>query len=89
MILVELIAWVVVGALSGWVASKIMKTDLEMGPVANIVAGVVGALVGGFLMRNLFGANVDPNAIDFGSILTAILGAMLVIGLYKAVSRRP
>ncbi len=89
MTLIDLVAWVIVGALAGWIASKIMKTDLEMGPVANIIAGVVGALVGGFLMRNLFGANIDPNEFDFGSILTATLGAMLVIGLYKAVSRRP
>ena len=79
----DIIGWLVVGALAGWVASMIMKTDAQMGAVANIVAGIVGALVGGWLVRNLMGASVDPNAFSIPSLLTAIVGACIVIFIVK------
>ena len=86
--MINLLLWIIVGALAGWIASKIMKTDAEMGGVANIVAGIVGALVGGWIMRALFNTNVDPNGLNIGSILTAILGAVVVIAIYKAITGR-
>ncbi len=45
--LMSIVIWIVVGALAGWVASMIMKTDAQMGALANIVVGIIGAFIGG------------------------------------------
>jgi uncharacterized membrane protein YeaQ/YmgE (transglycosylase-associated protein family) len=82
-----IIMWIVVGALAGWIGSKIMHTDARQGAVLNVVLGVVGAVVGGFLARNFLGD--DPHNNGFiASFLVALVGACLVIGVWKAVSRR-
>jgi uncharacterized membrane protein YeaQ/YmgE (transglycosylase-associated protein family) len=82
-----IIMWIVIGALAGWIGSKIMGTDARQGGLANIIAGVVGAVVGGFLTRNLMGDHPGNNGF-IASFLVALLGACIVIGIWKAVSRR-
>jgi uncharacterized membrane protein YeaQ/YmgE (transglycosylase-associated protein family) len=83
----DIIIWILVGALAGWVASMIMKTDAEMGALANIIAGIVGAFVGGWVV-SLFGVTVPAGQLNIPSILTAILGAVIVIAIVKAVRGR-
>jgi uncharacterized membrane protein YeaQ/YmgE (transglycosylase-associated protein family) len=78
----DFIIWIIVGALAGWVASMIMHTDAEQGALMNIILGIVGAFVGGFVM-NLFGAS-GVTGFNLYSILVAILGAVVVIGIGKA-----
>ncbi len=78
------IIWIVVGALAGWIASMIMKTDAQMGALANIIVGIVGALLGGWVV-GLFGINVADGELSIPSILTAILGACILIAILKAV----
>lgn len=85
--LMSIILWIIVGALAGWIASMIMKTDAEMGAVANIVVGIIGAFIGGFLVNVFFGASVDPNGFSIASILTAILGAVVLLGVIKMFRR--
>lgn len=84
--MVDLIVWIIVGALAGWVASMIMKTDAQMGALANIVVGIVGALLGGWAL-SLFGVEVDAGEFNFASIATAILGACILLAILKAVRR--
>lgn len=84
----EIIAWIVVGGLAGWIASMIMKTDASMGALANIIVGIIGAFIGGFILRLFSAAPADANAINFGSILTAILGAVVLLAIIKAVRGR-
>lgn len=84
----ELIGWIVVGGLAGWIASMIMKTDASMGALANIVVGIIGAFIGGFLVRTLMGNSVDANGINIWSILTAILGAVILLAIVRAVRGR-
>lgn len=79
----DIIMWLVVGALAGWLASKIMKTDEQMGGVANIVVGIIGALLGGWLAGALFSIQVDPNGFSIGSLLVAVGGAVLLLALLK------
>lgn len=86
--MIDIIAWLVVGALAGWIASKIMKTDASMGALANIVVGIIGAFIGGFVVRSLLGAEVDPNGFNLWSVLTAILGAVILLAILKAFSGR-
>ena len=85
----SIISWIIVGALAGWIASMIMKTNAQMGALENIIAGIVGALVGGWVI-GLFGAQVEDGAFNLPSVLTAILGACIVIAIVKMLrGRRP
>lgn len=77
------IVWIIVGGLAGWVASKFMGTDAQQGILLNVVVGVVGAFLGGFLLSLL----TDPSG--FGIILTfvtAVVGACLLLWIVKAVT---
>ncbi|ORX06184.1 GlsB/YeaQ/YmgE family stress response membrane protein [Mycolicibacillus trivialis] len=80
------IAWIIIGGLAGWIASKFMGTDAQQGIVLNIVVGVIGGLLGGFLLRAAGVATAD-----FGWILTfvtALAGASLLLFLVKLVTGR-
>ena len=89
MTLVDIIAWIIMGALVGWIASMIMKTNAEQGGVANIVVGIIGAFVGGLLMQ-LFGTAgaSATNAFSWRSFWVALLGSIVVLFIYKSVARR-
>lgn len=81
--LVNIILWILFGALAGWIASNIMKRDAQMGAVANIVVGIVGAVVGGFLV-GLFG--ISTSTFSIAGLLVAVFGAVVllyVIGLLQ------
>lgn len=86
--MLNIIIWIVVGGLAGWVASKIMKTDASMGVFLNVVVGIIGAFIGGWVVNLLLDA--DPELFSIGGFLTAILGAVILLAIVKAVSgRRP
>ncbi|WP_392543375.1 GlsB/YeaQ/YmgE family stress response membrane protein [Oryzobacter telluris] len=80
------IAWIIIGGLAGWVASKIMKTDAQQGIILNIVVGIIGALLGGFLL-GLFGMDMAGAGL-IASFLTALLGAVVLLFIVKAVTKR-
>lgn len=77
-----LIGWIVLGGLAGWVASMVMKTDKSMGVFANIIVGVVGALIGGFLVSILGGQGVT--GFNVWSFLVALLGSVILLAIVKA-----
>jgi len=79
-----IILWIVIGALAGWIGSIIMGTNARQGAVLNIVVGVIGALIGGFVTRALFGDNAGNNGL-FASFGVALLGSVILIGLLKLV----
>ena len=79
-----MIITILAGAFIGWIASIIMGTDASMGAIANIVAGLVGAVIGGFISQVLFGI-VPGLGFSFYQLLFGILGACIVIGIYKAI----
>ena len=79
-----IIAWIIIGGLAGWIGSKIMKTDAQQGIFLNIVVGVIGGLIGGFLLR-VFGVDVEGAGWIF-SFLTCLLGAVILLFLVKAVT---
>jgi len=82
-----IIAWIVLGALAGWIASMIMKTDAEQGAIANIIVGIIGAVVGGFAF-SLFGKS-EVTGFNLYSLFVAVVGAIIVLAIYKAVRRHP
>lgn len=80
------IAWIIIGGLAGWVASKIMGTDAQQGVVLNVVVGVIGGLLGGVLLNLL-----QVSTAGFGWILTfvtALIGACILLFLVKLVVGR-
>ncbi len=81
----NIIVWIVFGALAGWVASLIMRTDAEQGGLMNIVVGIAGAIVGGFIMQAIGGSGVT--GFNLSSLLVAILGSVLLLAIYKATTR--
>ena len=79
-----IIAWLVFGALAGWVASILVGRNKEMGIVANIVVGIIGALIGGWIMSALGGTPVT--GFNLGSFVTAVVGAivlLVVVGMVR------
>lgn len=85
--MINIIAWIIFGALAGWIASMIMKTNAQQGAIANIVVGIVGAMIGGFVVRALTGSDVE--GFNLGSLLTAILGAVILIAILKMFRHGP
>ncbi len=77
--------WVILGALAGWIATIITRTNEQVGALGNIVLGIIGALVGGFLLR-LAGFNASGSFL--ASLLTAIFGAVILLAVVKGVRRR-
>src|SRR5215213_10766888 len=82
-----LIAWIIFGALAGWITSMIAGTNEEQGWVMNIVLGIVGAIVGGFLWGLITGDGFDAG-FNIGSLLIAIIGALIVTFAVQAVTGR-
>ncbi len=76
-----IILWIVFGALVGWIASLIMKTDGEQGSILNIIIGIVGAVIGGWLM-SFFGES-GITGFNLYSFLVALFGAVVLITAVK------
>jgi uncharacterized membrane protein YeaQ/YmgE (transglycosylase-associated protein family) len=81
----SIIAWLVLGAIAGYLAGFLVRGDEGLGIIGHIVLGIVGALVGGFLAGVLF--NTDPinGPLDLSSIVTATIGAVIVVVVVSAV----
>ena len=80
------LGWIIIGALAGWIGSKLMGTDARQGGLANIVVGIIGAFVGGFITQRFFGDNLGNNGL-VASFGVALLGSCIVIFVWKALSR--
>jgi len=83
-----IIAWLIFGGLVGWIASKIMGTDAQQGILLNIIVGIVGALIGGFLWGLISGDPEPYQLTDIGSWITAIVGSCILIALVGMVTGR-
>lgn len=78
------IAWIILGALSGWIASMIMKKNESMGALANIITGIIGAFIGGIVF-NLIGAD-KVTGLNLYSVLVSVVGACIllwIVGKFK------
>lgn len=81
------ILWIIFGALIGWLASKIAGTDEQQGAIGNIIVGIVGAIIGGWIANMLGFSGVT--GFNLPSLLIALAGAVLVLAVYNSlVSKR-
>lgn len=86
--LMSIIIWLIVGGIIGWVASLIMKTDAQQGIFLNIVVGIVGAFLGGWLFGLFFGGGADVNdGISLTSILVSLVGAIILLAIVNLFRR--
>ncbi len=79
------IAWLILGALSGWIASMIMDKNSEMGAFANIIVGIVGAFIGGFVFNLLGGSGVT--GLNIWSIVVSVIGACILLYIVNKIKR--
>jgi uncharacterized membrane protein YeaQ/YmgE (transglycosylase-associated protein family) len=83
-----IIGWIVLGLLAGIIAKAILPGNDPGGMIVTIIIGIVGAILGGFLAQVLFGRNTVDEFFDVSTWLTAIIGAIILLVVYRlAVSR--
>src|SRR3569832_59765 len=82
------IIWIIVGGILGWVARMIMRTDAQQGMFLNVIVGIIGALLGGWLLAPLFGSGtINQNDFSIGSLLVSLLGAVVLLAIVNLFRR--
>ncbi len=84
----NLIIWLIVGGIIGWIASMIMRTDGQQGIVLNVIVGIVGALLAGWLLTPLLGSGtINQNDFSLSGLLISLLGAVILLGIVNLFRR--
>jgi len=84
----NIIIWLVVGGLIGWVASMIMRTNGQQGMILNVIVGVVGALLGGWFLAPMLGTGtINSNDFSAASLGVSLLGAVILLAIVNLVRR--
>jgi uncharacterized membrane protein YeaQ/YmgE (transglycosylase-associated protein family) len=82
------ILWLIIGGILGWIASLIMGTDAQQGVFLNIVVGVIGALLAGFLLTPLFGVGtINQNNFSLPALFVSLLGAIVLLAIVNLFRR--
>ena len=84
----NIIIWLVVGGVIGWLASLIMRTDAQQGIILNVVVGIVGALLAGWLLSPLFGVStINQSNFSIPGLLVSLLGAVVLLAIVNLIRR--
>ena len=84
----NLIIWLVVGGLIGWLASKVMHTDAQQGVFLNVVVGVVGALLAGFILTPILGGGtINSGNFSLVGLLMSLLGSIILLAMINLFRR--
>lgn len=83
----NIIIWLVVGGIIGWVASLIMKRDAQQGILLNVVVGIVGALIGGWLIGPMLGAGSINDGFSVMSVVVSLIGAVILLLIINLLTR--
>ena len=82
-----IIIWLIVGGIIGWIASMIMKTDGQQGIILNVIVGIVGALLAGWLISPLVGVGSINDGLSIGSFLVSLVGAIILLAIVNLFTR--
>lgn len=87
--MINFLLWLLFGALVGWLASLVMRTDAQQGMLLNIVVGIVGAFVGGLLfsLLGISGATINDSSFNISSLLVSFVGAVVLLGIFNLAQR--
>jgi len=83
-----IIIWLIMGGVVGWVASLIMGTDGQQGIILNVVVGIVGALIGGWLIGPLLGAGSINEGITVMRFIVSLIGAVILLAILSLFQRK-
>ena len=84
----NIIIWLVVGGVIGWLASLVMKTDAQQGIILNVVVGIVGAMLGGWLISPLIGVGtINQDTFSLPAMLVSFVGAAILLAIVNLVRR--
>jgi uncharacterized membrane protein YeaQ/YmgE (transglycosylase-associated protein family) len=83
---INILVWLIIGGLAGWLASVVMKTNSQQGLFLDIVVGIVGGLIGGIVL-DAAGVGGAVTGLNIASLLTAFIGAVILLFLVKAMRR--
>ncbi len=80
--------WIVVGGIIGWLASMVMRTDAQQGMFLNVIVGIVGAMLGGWLIAPLLGqGTINSNDFSLGGLAVSFVGALILLAVVNLVRR--
>lgn len=82
-----ILSWLIVGLIAGWLAGMVMKGG-GYGVIGDIILGIVGALVGGFIASALLNIPDAVNGFNITSIIVAAIGAIILVAIVRAISGR-
>jgi uncharacterized membrane protein YeaQ/YmgE (transglycosylase-associated protein family) len=85
--MINFIVWLIVGGLVGWIASMIMRTDAQQGVILNIVVGIIGAAIAGWLISPLVGVPSINQQFSVGAFVVSLLGAIVLLGIVNLFRR--
>lgn len=87
--MINFILWLLFGALVGWLASLVMRTDAQQGAILNIVVGIIGAFLGGliFSLLGIGGANINDGNFSLPSLIVSFIGAVVLLGIVNLMRR--
>ncbi len=86
--MINFLVWIIVGGLIGWLASMIMRTNSQQGPLLNIVVGIVGAFIGGLLLAPLFGVStINEGNFSIEGLLLSLGGAVILLAIVNLFQR--
>jgi len=86
---INFILWLLFGALVGWLASMVMRTDAQQGALLNIIVGIIGALLGGFIFRSLGldGSNINNSDFSLSALVVSFVGAVILLAIVNMFRR--
>ena len=85
--MIGIIIWLVVGGIVGWLASLVMRTDAQQGILLNVIVGIIGAFVGGWLISPLVGAGTINDGFSIGSFVVSLVGAIILLAIVNLFRR--
>ena len=85
--MLDFIIWLIVGGIIGWIASLIMKTDAQQGILLNVVVGIIGAFIGGWLIAPLIGGSTGAGGFDIMGLIAALIGAIILLAIVNLFRR--
>ena len=86
--MINIILWLVVGGVIGWLASLVMRTDGQQGILLNVVVGIVGATLGGWLISPLVGvATINQDVFSLGGLMVSLVGAIILLAIVNLFRR--
>lgn len=83
--MVNILLWIIFGGIAGWIASQLMGRDKQMGLIANVIVGIIGAFIGGFIIQTIGGAGFT--GFNIWSLLVAVFGAVVLLWLLRVLRR--